>query len=351
MREENREALAKALAGTSAGVLSTCLCSPLDVAKTRVQVATTVGGAEKYDGIVRALVTIYREEGFVGWFHGLTPAVCSVGVFWTVYFPCYDAAKERWAAACALPLSSPTVHVLAAGTAGCVTDVLTNPLWVVRTRLATQALRQRAPAPAAAAAGTAAAAASAAAAAAASAADAGAYRGMGDAFVRMAREEGVMSFFKGLKASLLGLSHIMIQFPLYERIKADLEAREGEMRLQHVIAASAASKLVASTITYPHEVIRARLQFDRGGELGYTGLGDAFAKTLRADGVGGLWQGFRLNIVRTIPQCIITFTAYEALCRHILARLPGGADGARPREAHHSRLARTPTSTPGSGGT
>ena len=37
--------------------------------------------------------------------------------------------------------------------------------------------------------------------------------------------------------------------------------------------------------------------------------------------------------------------------RHILARLPGGADGARPREAHHSRLARTPTSTPGSGGT
>ena len=131
----------------------------------------------------------------------------------------------------------------------------------------------------------------------------------------------------------------------------DYWGSEGEMRLQHVIAASAASKLVASTITYPHEVIRARLQFDRGGELGYTGLGDAFAKTLRADGVGGLWQGFRLNIVRTIPQCIITFTAYEALCRHILARLPGGADGARPREAHHSRLARTPTSTPGSGGT
>ena len=142
-----------------------------------------------------------------------------------------------------------------------------------------------------------------------------------------------MSFFKGLKASLLGLSHIMIQFPLYERIKADLEAREGEMRLQHVIAASAASKLVASTITYPHEVIRARLQFDRGGELGYTGLGDAFAKTLRADGVGGLWQGFRLNIVRTIPQCIITFTAYEALCRPLA--LPGGADGARAR-GHHS---------------
>ena len=73
--------------------------------------------------------------------------------------------------------------------------MLTNPLWVVRTA-GTQALRQRAGArrrrPAAAAA-----AASGAAAAAASAVDAGAYRGMGDAFVRMAREERVMRSSRG----------------------------------------------------------------------------------------------------------------------------------------------------------
>ena len=223
--------------------------------------------------------------------------------------------------------------------------MLTNPLWWWDAA-GDAGAAWRAPAPAAA--GTAAAAASAAAAA-ASAADAGAYRGMGDAFVRMAREEGVMSFFKGLKASLLGLSHIMIQFPLYERIKADLEAREGEMRLQHDRGVGGVEARRVE-ITYPHEVIRARLQFDRGGELGYTGLGDAFAKTLRADGVGGSGRA-SASTSRTIPQCIITFTAYEALCRHILARLPGGAGGARPRGAHHSRLARTPTSTPGSGGT
>ena len=72
MREENREALAKALAGTSAGVLSTCLCSPLDVAKTRVQVATTVGGAEKYDGIVQTGRSLAAEYGVVqGLFKGL----------------------------------------------------------------------------------------------------------------------------------------------------------------------------------------------------------------------------------------------------------------------------------------
>ena len=31
-----------------------------------------------------------------------------------------------------------------------------------------------------------------------------------------------MAFFSGLRASMLGLSHIMIQFPLYERLKLDL---------------------------------------------------------------------------------------------------------------------------------
>ena len=89
------DALAKALAGTGAGVVATVLCSPLDVAKTRIQVQSSAHGqAARYSGVVSALATILREEGVAGWYHGFTPAVCSVGVFWTVYFPCYDMGKE-----------------------------------------------------------------------------------------------------------------------------------------------------------------------------------------------------------------------------------------------------------------
>ena len=72
--------------------MSTALCSPLDVAKTRAQVQSTAAGAE-YQGVFSALAAIYRHEGVAGWYHGFTPAVCSVGVFWTVYFPCYDMAS------------------------------------------------------------------------------------------------------------------------------------------------------------------------------------------------------------------------------------------------------------------
>ena len=53
----------------------------------------------------------------------------------------------------------------------------------------------------------------------------------------------------------------MIQFPLYEALKVELAATDGSSAtMGPVVAASALSKLLASSITYPHEVVRARLQ-------------------------------------------------------------------------------------------
>ena len=153
-----------------------------------------------------------------------------------------------------------------------------------------------------------------------------AYRSMGHAFRKIARDEGYAAFFSGLSASVVGLSHIMIQFPLYEKFKRvgasgggggqSGGGRSGADQIWHVIMASAASKLVASTVTYPHELIRARLQFDRGEAL-YTSMVDCVAKTVRADGILGLWQGYPVNIVRTLPQCVIMFTLYEWLAKRL----------------------------------
>ena len=328
--------VSKALAGTGAGVFATVLCSPLDVAKTRIQVQTSAHGQAKYSGILSSLGTILREEGWRGWYLGFEPAVFSVGVFWTVYFPSYDYAKEAIARSTGLSTSSGLVHMSAAASAGLLTDIITNPLWMVRTRLAAQGVRQERPAVKAAAASASASAT----AAVGAAAERLQYRSMRHAFATIAREEGLLAFFNGLSASILGLSHIMIQFPFYEWIKAELLLRDPATRpqpgggasaepappspLSHVIAASGLSKLVASSITYPHEVIRARLQFDRGGEM-YTGLVDATRKTIRHDGLMGLWLGFRLNIVRTIPQCVVTFTLYEFFASRIARLLHGAA--------------------------
>ena len=231
---------------------------------------------------------------------------------------------------------------------------MTNPLWLVRTRMATSRMRAEVDdAKAAAEARRAAPAAPAGEAAVAGGAGAGGagaggagvmakeargraasqeYATMASTIRAIARDEGVVrhapcattrqmphgsprlatsrplplrprqaGFFKGLQASLLGLSHIMIQFPLYEALKRDLvrsvggagavaggggaaaggagargvgsgEARPSKQRVSTsgvwpIVAAAAISKLIASSFTYPHEVIRSRLQFDRSGEM------------------------------------------------------------------------------------
>jgi solute carrier family 25 folate transporter 32 len=75
-----------------------------------------------------------------------------------------------------------------------------------------------------------------------------------DAFTTIARNEGIRGFYKGLGPSLIGVSHVAIQFPLYEKLKSLLIESNMQSETSNILLASAVSKMVASTATYPHEV-------------------------------------------------------------------------------------------------
>ena len=46
------------------------------------------------------------------------------------------------------------------------------------------------------------------------------YRNTLDAIITIYRTEGFRAFYKGLLPSLIGVSHVAVQFPLYEKAKA-----------------------------------------------------------------------------------------------------------------------------------
>ena len=69
---------------------------------------------------------------------------------------------------------------------------------------------------------------------------------------RIAREDGVCGFYKGLSASYLGVTESTIQWVLYECLKRLTDSRQGAGGLQEWAGMLGSARTAKSLITYPH---------------------------------------------------------------------------------------------------
>ena len=301
------------VAGVAGGASSTLALHPLDVVKTRLQVqADPDARRARYAGAWRGARRIVAEEGARGIYAGAAPAIVGSAVSWGAYFAWYDGARARYADALgrerngALPAGA---NMMAATEAGVVTTVLTNPIWVVKTRLQLQRGGGLGDA-------------------ASEAAKSGEkrYAGFVDALATIARKEGLRGLYKGLVPSIWLVSHGSIQLTAYEWLKEIAasgrarRARGGAADVAPVEAGALglASKFIAVTATYPIQVVRARIQ--QRSDVGrpadaptYARFGEAVSRTFASEGVRGFYKGFAPNVVRVLPSSAITFAAYEGV--------------------------------------
>jgi hypothetical protein len=83
-----------------------------------------------------------------------------------------------------------------------------------------------------------------------------------------------------------------------------------------LVVASSISKVAASLLTDPHEVIRARLQDQRStSPRAYAGIVDCARTILRDEGLAGLYSGFSANLARALPATAVMFVVYEFVLR------------------------------------
>ncbi|KAF8510066.1 mitochondrial carrier domain-containing protein [Hysterangium stoloniferum] len=315
-----------AFAGAGGGLVASVATCPLDVIKTKLQAQAVARGHPGYLGVLDTLKTILRHDGIRGLYRGLGPTMLGYLPTWAIYFAVYDGIKTRFGEA---PLGStqrhvypaahpkgyqPTMrdhpwslHILSAMTAGACSTISTNPLWVIKTRFMTQPATENR------------------------------YRHTLDAFITIYRSEGPRAFYRGLLPSLLGILHVAVQFPLYEHLRAYAQSRsDAPLTTPKILVCSAISKMTASIATYPHEVVRTRLQIQRlflSGEGMNSSSSPSVAdptrrrrdnsiiqvakRIVRDEGWRGLYKGLSINLFRTVPNSAVTMLTYEMLMRHL----------------------------------
>lgn len=113
------------------------------------------------------------------------------------------------------------------------------------------------------------------------------------------RSQGIKGFYRGLSASLLGVTEGTIQWSLYEQFKRIAKAGQApgeEDAGWRVSAAAGSAKFVATVITYPHEVVRTRLRqpLPPSGIAKYKSLGQTFQLVIKEEGWRACYHGVRL---------------------------------------------------------
>lgn len=305
-----------AAAGATSGLLAGVVVCPLDVVKTRAQAHTKLSNGHDATKvrIVDAFKSILREDGPKGLYRGLVPITIGYLPTWMIYFTVYERAKGFYAKLThRFHIESNFLdHFCSAVTAGMSSSIAVNPIWVVKTRLMVQTRKDPAR----------------------SALDPSTfkrtyYNGTFDAFRKMYKEEGIKVFYSGLVPSLFGLLHVGIQFPVYEKLRVmvhyDPKTDTSSLSMLKLIFSSCMSKMIASSVTYPHEIVRTILQVQSSSNPKSSNKGkkegkmlDSIASIYHKEGLRGFYAGYFVNLLRTVPASAVTLVSFEYIKTFLL---------------------------------
>lgn len=240
------------------------LTAPLDVLKTRLQSdfyqaqirASRITETQSRGPIraaiyhlgdtIRILGVVRRTEGASALFKGLGPNLIGVIPARSINFYVYGNGKRILAEKWNNGHEAPWIHLLAGAAAGITTSTVTNPIWMIKTRLQLDKnmsersggeMRRQ-------------------------------YKNSYDCTKQILREEGIRGMYKGMSASYLGVFESTLQWMMYEQMKVYLARRELQIEksgrektaVDTVIDwtgkafAAGGAKLFAAILAYPHEV-------------------------------------------------------------------------------------------------
>ncbi|KAH9711237.1 Folate transporter 1 [Citrus sinensis] len=245
-----------ATAGAIAGFATVAAMHPLDVVRTRFIAVAVVGelilvndgrvsNLPTYKSTAHAILTISRSEGLRGLYAGFSPAVLGSTLSWGLYFFFYGRAKQRYSKNGKEKLN-PGHHLASSAEAGALVSALLPFLSLGKAEV--QSISPRID---------------------------GRYKVAnvsGRLLVPVVKPPGVYQRFWNPAYMVGRVSHGAIQFTVYEELRKVIVDFKSKRRKQNPDRANnllnsadyailgGSSKIAAMLLTYPFQVIRARLQ-------------------------------------------------------------------------------------------
>ncbi|XP_055831348.1 uncharacterized protein LOC129900408 isoform X1 [Solanum dulcamara] len=144
------------------------------------------------------------------------------------------------------------------------------------------------------------------------------YRGIWHALQTISREEGIAGLYKGMGATLLGVGpNLAISFSVYDTVRSYWQShRPDDSTVLVSLACGSLSGVASSTVTFPLDLVRRRMQLEGAGGRAHiykTGLFGTFSHIIQTEGLRGLYRGILPEYYKVVPSIGIVFMTYEKM--------------------------------------
>nr|XP_057924961.1 mitochondrial coenzyme A transporter SLC25A42 [Doryrhamphus excisus] len=291
MKQKTPSVITTLFSGAFAGAVAKTAVAPLDRTKIIFQVSSARFSAKE---AYRVIYRTYLKDGFLSLWRGNSATMVRVIPYAAIQFCAHEQYKSLLGdyygfQGKALP---PLPRLLAGSMAGTTATMLTYPLDMVRARMAVTPKEM--------------------------------YSNILHVFVRISREEGLKTLYRGFAPTILGVvPYAGLSFFTYETLKKLHAENSGrpEPYSYERLAFGACAGLIGQSASYPLDVVRRRMQ--TAGVTGHTygTILGTIKEIMSEEGViRGLFKGLSMNWVKGPIAVGISFTTFD-LTEILLSKL------------------------------
>lgn len=283
--------IAHALAGAGGGILSMVLTYPLITLSTRAQVESKRAQSSTIDAIRR----IVQREGIIGLYSGLESALFGISVTNFVYYYWFEwtrSAFEKAAEKAGRSKKLSTIESMVAGAiAGSATVLLTNPIWVINTRMTARKSAEESPS-----------------------LPGGPKKQSASTFgtlMELLQKEGPAALFSGVLPALILVINPILQYTIFEQLKNIVERRR-RMTPKDAFYLGALGKILATSITYPYITVKSQMHIaSKDGPK--ESLNGSLKRIVNEEGYTGLYKGIGPKVTQSAITAAFLFAFKDVL--------------------------------------